>query len=752
MRKHMQTGQRILTSINCCDVDFNEVFKDVKIINNSKKRVSKNTEYYFNCGGGYDTESTTVLDENKQPKFAFVYHVQIMLNGFYITTRYIDDITDFLISLSEYLKQKDDGAKLIIWIANLSHEWAFFKKQLAKTGALKIFAKSKRQILKITVCDNIELRECIGLFGVSLSDIAKKHTTTQKLKGDLDYSLYRTPETQLTEQDTHYMYNDVKILDELSYKAFEIYTKQGQKIPLTKTGALRNKCKSKIKNMKSVYESNEKLLPNSIDDYIKMRKYLYNGGLCGGNTFFNGKKLNKVVCCDLTSDYPAQMLHEMFPSGELVELEKPSEITKFTWHNYIIDVTFSFISAKSVHCSVAEVKVVNAKNMKHAVKNNGKIMYAENVRLMLNEVDMKTLKMMYDLGSVKINRAWYFTKSSRIPRFLYDCITEDYQTKNELKKQGLTETLEYILSKQNVNSYYGMCATRLYDCNYTYDVNDCSFISETTGDSELDKLIAEGLTNTERYIELRQQQYEKLKSKVWLNTYIAYWTTSFARNILCQFISKYPDLIIQYDTDSIYFCVDTDICDSERVEALQKDIQEYNDRILLKNKRLFKNNSNFETLGQWDIGKPNKHFKTLGAKRYIYEKDDGTIKTVVAGLVKGTLQKQANENGTDVFDFFNDYMTIATTNSEKLASVYNDDEKGFYDVTDYQGNTASVNVGTYHALYNIEFTLTLAHDITQLLSAMDIEKALPYSQRTVTQAVKKILESEKNEKNLHKQK
>lgn len=752
MRKHMQTVPKILTSINCRDVNFDEIFKNVKVINNAKKRVSKNTEYYFYCGGGYDTESTTVLDDNSQPKFAFVYHVQIMLNGFYITTRYIDDITDFFLSLSEHLKQKGDNAKLIIWIANLSHEWAFFKKQLAKTGNLKIFAKSKRQILKITVCDNIELRECIGLFGVSLSDIAKKHTTTQKLKGDLDYTLYRTPETELTQQDSHYMYNDVKILDELSYKAFEIYTKQGQKIPLTKTGALRNKCKSKIKNMKSVYESNEKLLPNSIDDYIKMRKFLYNGGLCGGNTFYNGKKLNDVVCCDLTSDYPAQMLHEMFPSGELVELEKPAEIVKYAWHNYIVDVTFSYISAKSIHCSVSEVKVVNAKHMMHAVKNNGKIMYAENVRLMLNEVDMKTLKMMYDLGSVKINRAWYFTKSSKIPRFLYDCITEDYQTKNELKKQGLTETLEYILSKQNVNSYYGMCATRLYDCNYTYNMNDSSFISETTGDSELDKLIAEGLTSTERYSELKQQQYEKLKSKVWLNTYIAYWTTSYARYILCQFISKYPDLIIQYDTDSIYFCVDTDICDKERVEELQRDIEEYNNRILLKNKRLFKNNSNFETLGQWDIGKPNKHFKTLGAKRYIYEKEDGTIKTVVAGLVKGTLQKQASENGTDVFDFFNDYMTIATTISEKLASVYNDDDNGFQEVTDYQGKTSRVKVGTYHALYNIEFTLTLAHDITQLLSAMDIEKALPYSQRVVTQAVNKILESEENEKNLHKQK
>lgn len=744
----LNLSQNHLTSINCNSVNFDVIFDNVNVINNAKKRVSKNTEYYFECGGGYDTESTTVLDSDKTPLYAFVYHVQIMINGHYITTRYIDDITDFFINLSEYLRQKDNKAKLIIWVANLSHEWAFFKKQLAKTGDLKIFAKSKRQILKITICDNIELRECIGLFGVSLSDIAKNHTVTQKLKGDLDYTLYRTPETPLTESDNHYMYNDVKILDELSHKAFEIYTKKAQKIPLTKTGALRNKCKSKIKAMKWIYDQNEKLLPNNVDDYVKMRRFLYNGGLCGGNTFYNGKKLNNVICCDLTSDYPAQMLHNMFPSGELIELVKPSDIVNYSWHNYIIDVTFNHIESKSIHCSVSEEKIMNGKTIKHAVKNNGKILYAENVRLMLNEIDLKTLKLMYNLGDVKINRAWYFTHSSKIPKYLYDCITEDYQTKNELKKQGLTETLEYLLSKQNVNSYYGMCATRLYDCNYTYDINDTSMINETTGDAELDELIKKGLTNTKEYKRLKQMQYEKLKSHVWLNPYIAYWTTSFARNILCQFISKYPDLIIQYDTDSIYFCIDKNMCDVKRVEMLKKDIADYNNKILIKNTFLFKSNPNFKTLGQWDIGQPYKHFKTLGAKRYIYEKQDGSIKTVVAGLVKGTLQKQAAENNIDVFDFFTDEMTIATTNSEKLASVYNDDDIGLQPVTDYLGNTTNVYIGTYHALYNIEFTLMLAHDLSQLISAMEIEKALPYDNRVVTKAVNRILEVEKNEKHI----
>lgn len=734
--------QANLTSINCNDVNeknVSEIFKNVDIINNAKKRVSKNTEFYFKCGGGYDTESTTVLNDDKTPSYAFVYHVQIMINGIYITSRNINDITRFFKIVSEYLKTLHDSAKLIIWVANLSHEWAFFKKQLASISDLKIFAKSKRQILKITVNDNIEFRECIGLFGVSLSDIAEKHTTTKKLNGDLNYALYRHAETPLTIEEQQYCYNDVKILDELSYVAFEMYTKKALKIPLTKTGALRNKCKSRIKNMKSVYQQNEMLLPESINEYIEMRKFLYNGGLCGGNTFFNGVLLHDVVCCDLTSDYPAQMLHNMFPYGQLIKLDKPVDIIHYSYCNYIIDITFEYVKSKSIHCSIAETKILNCKHIKHAVKNNGKIMYAENVRLMLNEIDLQSLKMMYNVGESKINRAWYFTKSAKIPKHLSDCICEDYQLKNELKQQCKSDTLEYMLSKQNVNSYYGMCATRLYDCNYTYSNDDISMISETTDNSELDKLIKDGLTDTAKYKELKQEQYKKLKSHVWLNPYVAYWTTSYARYILCTFISKYPDLIVQYDTDSIYFCTDKNIVSSERVEMLKHDISEYNLKIKMKNNFLFRHNTHFETLGQWDIDKPFKNFKTLGAKRYIYEKYNGKIKTVVAGLVKGTLEKQAKENNIDIFDFFTDKMSISDVNSKKLASVYNDVGIGIQRVTDYTGKSIDVEIGTYHALYAIEFNLMLATDILQLLSAMDIEKALPYDNRIVTNALKKVL-------------
>ena len=50
----------------------NQVLKNVETCQN-KERASKRSELYLRCGGGYDTESTTVTDAAGKPLFAYVY-------------------------------------------------------------------------------------------------------------------------------------------------------------------------------------------------------------------------------------------------------------------------------------------------------------------------------------------------------------------------------------------------------------------------------------------------------------------------------------------------------------------------------------------------------------------------------------------------------------------------------------------------------------------------------------------------------
>ena len=64
------------------------------------------------------------------------------------------------------------NAKLIVWDANLKFEYSFFKHILRKY-ITKIFAKSKTDILMFNVLNHLEFRECLGVFGKSLEEIAK---------------------------------------------------------------------------------------------------------------------------------------------------------------------------------------------------------------------------------------------------------------------------------------------------------------------------------------------------------------------------------------------------------------------------------------------------------------------------------------------------------------------------------------------------------------------------------------------------
>ena len=717
----------------------------------NKKRKSKRCEMYLRCGAGYDTESTTIIDADTQkPSAAFVYHCQIAINGFYIYYRDINLITPLLQIIAGKIKQQYTDKKgrcphLIIWCANLAHEYAFIKRQLTAAGITGLFAKTERQPLKIDICDVIELRECLGLFGRSLADLANKYTKTKKLAGDLDYKLCRLPDsTPLTNQEYRYCKNDVMILDELSEVAFKKFTDLGLRIPLTQTGVLRQKCKNSIHRIDLEYKVNELLMPADEWTYTLFRRYMYAGGLSGTNQRYAGKKILKSKCADITSDYPAQINHRLFPAGKLIEVQ-PENIEQYKG-KYKIMLMCCTLRQLTMHAVHSKHKVLNIENdsfykgvgvAQSVIISNGKIAYGENLCICVNDVDLQALQQVYEITDIKLYRLWIFTQKAAAPLFLRKCMNDDYKLKQALKAAGQSKTLLYAETKASVNSYYGMTATRLYDCLYSYD--------ETTED--IDDIGAE-LT------------YSEARKRMWLSPYIAYWTTSYARSILIYFIGKYPELILQYDTDSLYYLTDTDSSHEihttkERLQQFEKELELYNLKIELKNSRLFKNDKHFADLGTWEIDKDDyTGFKGLGAKRYLKEDADG-LHPVVAGMVKKSFSNYVRSKHIDAFELFDNDMTLDAVVSDKLASQYYDGilktiiidgkEKKVPDheapprlekYTDYLGNTEVVEIGTYHALYDIQFNMKVSADYIHLYQALQQEKALPTEYRVLEKAVK----------------
>lgn len=212
-----------------------------------------------------------------------------------------------------------------------------------------------------------------------------------------------------------------------------------------------------------------------------------------------------------------------------------------------------------------------------------------------------------------------------------------------------------------------------------------------------------------------------------------------------HFIARFPDLILQYDTDSLYYITDDTVVPAERIKEFETALKRYNMKIELKNIDLFNNDAAFSDLGTWDINEYDYiGFKGIGAKRYLKELPDGTLQPVVAGMVKESFDEYVQANDYDAFEVFNDDLTLDRVISKKLASVYYDGQTKIIEkdgrkkkvpdytaparcekVTDYLGNTEIIEITTFHALFAIEFCIKDISEYMYLCQMIQQEKALP---------------------------
>ena len=703
----------------------------------------------FRTAAGFDSESTTITGERVERMkkdgtpvyktyvkhcFCYAWQYAIETDGAEIP-RTKDGIINLLretvAAVQFYNKLHDTDAVFLIGVANLAHEWAFIKKAIYDNFEItKIFGKSKRDILYVQIDGCVEFREIIGLLGHSLDDISRHwcDENNRKLTGEFDYNKIRTSETPLDPvTELPYMIHDVTSIVESMRNAIKHYTQADGVcvLPYTSSGFVRQRLKNAIRENDDITAEREHYnyihgthLDNNIK-YIKRRnrvcvtdafqwfvcrEYGYAGGLCGSNIDHAGKVLKNVVCADLTSDYPAQLSHKKYPSGRLRrmggDLNKRRRQLEKDGRPYFCILHIGRLKAKTQHATLSEHKLINGVDGDTNVFNdigspeklivyNGKIHYGENLLVCVNDVDIKAYTELYEIRA-GVLALWAFDKYAPAPSWLLSCLWDDYETKSVLKMRGLSGTQIYNDAKVRCNTYYGVLATR---------------IQET-----LDEL--DGLLNL---MSNGEKTFKDIRNNFWLNPYIAFYCTSYARAILMHFIARYPDSIVQYDTDSLYFIDDG--------RGLRDALMKYNGEILKKNKMLFRDREHaaiFETLGTWDFENTYKRFLGMGAKKYIKEDADG-IHTTIAGLPKNAIPQEIQDRGIkSPFDYYNPlvkYMRELSNDiiikhafAHKFASVYGDDiEEKTVEIVDHTGRTCMQVESSYHAIIPIDFTLSMAY-------------------------------------------
>lgn len=657
---------------------------------------------YLNIECAFDIETTsTYINEDK---FAFMYlwafglgsNGEIMYYG-----RTWDEFKLFLNMLSNELNLHPNR-RLVCYVHNLGYEFQFMRKHFKW---LNVFSVEERKPIKALCSLGIEFRDSYILSGYNLENTAKNlnNHRIEKLLGDLDYQLVRHTKTPISDEELKYLEHDILIILYYINEQIEIYG-DITKIPLTNTGRVReyvkNKCyytegKSKYQSSKGKMRNYREIMENLIlekDEYLKL-KWAFMGGFTHANAFYTNKVINEVYSMDFTSSYPSVMLAEKFPMGKGFKPTK-AEILENGYDYYfnkfccLIGVTFVNLKNKFYHDSYLSESKCKIKGEK--LLNNGRIYNADYVTTVITDVDMWIIKKCYSYDNIIVHDLICYPKGY-LPKPIIESILELYQKKTELKGVDGKE-VEYLLSKGMLNSIYGMMVTDIVRDNIIYE-----------DDWETENV------NMEEEIEKYNNKRSRFLFYAW-----GVWVTAYARRNLWLGILELKDDYIYSDTDSVKFLNYDNHKDffnkyNNWVEEKQKmTLKYYNlDETLLYPKT---KKGDVKLCGVWDFEGKYTRFKTLGAKRYLYEKD-GELYLTVAGLSKRNgveyMKEKCNYDNGQVFKMFDDELYIPDDKTGKNSHIYIDSKKT-YEVTDYLGNkNVETSLSSVH-LEKADYTLSIS--------------------------------------------
>lgn len=154
------------------------------------------------------TEKPTRQDHNDKRGLMYIW--QLGINGRVIVGREWHEFTYAMNRIIEYLGV-DLHHRIIVYVHSLAFEFQWIFKLFEWH---KVFAIQKRKPIYALTESGIEFRCSYILTNYSLENLGKQlhKYKVEKLVGDLDYSLIRTPLTKLTDKEMQYCINDILVV------------------------------------------------------------------------------------------------------------------------------------------------------------------------------------------------------------------------------------------------------------------------------------------------------------------------------------------------------------------------------------------------------------------------------------------------------------------------------------------------------------------------------------------------------------
>ena len=665
---------------------------------NKKNIITSKGKIYYNIAMSFDIETTSFYEDKngiiytndeykklknkvKADKKAIMYIWQFAIEENVIIGRTWNDFLYFCKKLYDYLNL--EKRYIIVYVHNLSYEFQFICKWF---NWIDIFADSERKPIKATTDSHFVFKCSYRLSGYSLEVLANnlKSHTIKKMVGNLNYNLIRNSKTPISKEELEYCVNDVLIVTSYIEEQIDEF-ENIEKIPLTQTGKVRRYVRKQCFQNKD-YKYFIKELTIEKPEYLLL-KNAFAGGFTHCNAMYTNKICKNVTSYDFTSSYPTVLISEKYPmsKGREVNVNSESELINLI-KNYCVLVDLQFINIKSNFLYEQIISYSKCRNVKNPLINNGRIVQADTLTITCTDIDFLNIKDFYKWDNLKIGLC-YIYKKDYLPKEFIKTILHLYKSKTELKGVDGKE-VEYLHSKELLNSLYGMSVTSI-----VHDTINFNGVEWTTENGNLDEELKNYNTDKNRFLFYQ-----------W-----GVWCTAYARNNLYTAIRECKEDYIYSDTDSVkIFNADKHKMYFEEynkwiVKKLEKCLNYHNIPLYFISPETIK--GEIKTLGIWDFDGFYTDFKTLGAKRYIFKKDN-KLSITVCGLSKKS-GKEFIENQKNPFIFFNEGMYIDSEHTGKMTHTYIDREIE-NTITDYLGNTAYYHEKSYIHLEKTDYLLSLS--------------------------------------------
>ena len=653
--------ERALSAIRA--IDISNIHKSYK--GRGSRRVT-----YYDMPMTYDSETTSTYLHNE--KAAWVYGWSMCVGNVCIIGRSWQDLLTVCEAVSDHFHLTDD-LQLICWVHNFSFDFRFLIDVMS-ANITEIFATDPHKPVSVKTIWGITFRCSYKQSLVSVAKLGEDllEHNVRKAAGDLDYALVRHWGTPLTAEEIHYMANDVIVL--AAWVEEKMKQEGGAaKITLTKTGEVRRYFRRRCFKSAKYRHTIRRLIIPTVDDYDMMRE-AFQGGFTHAHDSKVGQVWENVASIDIASSYPTVICAEKYPMSppKEVTIKTGAELRWYLDHKLLImRVRLDNVVAKEgVPDHILSRSRCKVDPSGELVVDNGRIVKATSLRTTITSVDLIMLRRFYTF-ELHIGRVLSF-HPDYLPTEIVSGVLELYGQKTSYKGRK-DKAVEYAIAKGNINSTYGMmCQDPL--------------------NTEVKLVGGEWIEippNKEEAIEAYNEDPQRFLYYAW-----GVFVTAYARRNLYYALLEMGDDYIYADTDS------NKILNFERhkawVDRYNEWITDRLDKVLTDHHGLSADLSRPLTvkgqpkqLGVFEFEGTYDRFKTLGAKRYMTEKN-GKIEITVAGVPKKEGSAYMSKYGEFAFDTFADGLVFDESVGKKtrtyLSTTYDEE------VVDYLGNIGHITV------------------------------------------------------------